>query len=116
MAKHYNRKTTTIVMPFLPYRDAKTRFESNPNRQGNFTYDPNTDPNGEEFHFRGRPTTAGRNFYEANRDPDKDDPIFIVASPSSHPFITCPTPSVKVNGLSLSRELSNLVPSSNVPV
>ena len=40
MAKHYNRKTTTIVMPFLPYRDAKTRFERDPKRQGDFTYDP----------------------------------------------------------------------------
>ena len=79
MAKYYNRNTTTIVMPFLPYRDAKTRFESNPNRQGDFTYDPNIDPNGEEFHFGKVDPNAGPIFYGANKAPDTDDPIFIVA-------------------------------------
>ena len=78
MANHYNRKTTTIVMPFLPYRDAKTRFERDPKRQGDFTYDPNIDPNGEEFHF-GIDPNAGPIFYGANKAPDTDDPIFIVA-------------------------------------
>ncbi|EAZ94055.1 hypothetical protein CY0110_19707 [Crocosphaera chwakensis CCY0110] len=43
-------------------------------------------------------------------------PTFIEATPSSHPLITCPTPILNEKGLLRSRELSNFLPFSRVPV
>ena len=43
-------------------------------------------------------------------------PTFIFATISSQPLITWPWPSVNENGVFLSRELSNFVPSVSQPV
>jgi len=40
----------------------------------------------------------------------------MVATPRSHPLITSPSPKRKLNGVPLSTEESNFVPSSKVPV
>lgn len=76
MAKHYNRNTTTIVMPFLPYREAEDRYNS-VERVGSLTYDPNPDPNGVEFHCAER-ADASR-FYADYSPTGTTEPIFIVA-------------------------------------
>ena len=76
MAKHYNRNTTTIVMPFLPYREAEDRYNL-VERVGSLTYDPNPDPNGVEFHCAER-ADASR-FYADYSPTGTTKPIFIVA-------------------------------------
>ena len=43
-------------------------------------------------------------------------PTFIVATPSSHPLMTCPRPMANENGWPLVFELSNTFPSASVPV
>merc|ERR1719494_1086550 len=43
-------------------------------------------------------------------------PTCMPRTPSSHPLITCPTPSLNVNGLFLFLELSNFWPLVRVPV